>query len=208
MPAYLVPNYARSLLLDLWAFIEHVPAVTLPPEMEIRLEVQATGIGIRRKVNLVRLLEECLKDDATNPLKAVIAEYPLLMRKYRRVRLLDPTPQKDMPIRRCLSRFEKEITFELQFAFRARNSIVHDAAIQVVQIDRLIQRLNWMLSTALDTLLFQFIHNPTVSLTDLHEINKINFGKWKKRIQESEPVPIAEIVKPPQPGLSGKSNPN
>ena len=173
-------------------------------DMETRLEVQATGIGIRRKVNLVRLLEECLKDDATNPLKVVIAEYPLLMRKYRRVRLLDPTPQDDMPIRRCLSRFEKEIAFELRFAFRARNTIVHDAAIQIVQIDRLIQRLNWMLSTALDTLLFQFVHNPTVALTDLHEINKLNFAKWKQRLKEKVPVPLAEVVEPPQPGLSGK----
>ncbi len=211
MPAYLVPNYARLLLLDLWAFIEHVPAITLPPDMETRLEVQPTGVGTRRKVNLGKLLEECLKDDATNPLKAVIATFPILLRKYHRVRLLDPTPQQDMPIRRCLSRFEKEVIFDLRFAFRARNTIVHDAAIQIIQIDRLIQRMNWMLSTALDTLLFQFAHNPTLSLSDLHEINRVNFAKWKKRLKESAAppfpgkvaIPLTEIVDPPQSGLSG-----
>jgi hypothetical protein len=179
IPAYLVPNYARLLLLDLWAFIEHVPEITLSQDMETRLEVQPTGVGTRRKVHLVKLLEECLKDDTTNPLKAVISPFPILLRKYHGVRLLDPTPQQDMPIRRCLSRFEKQVIFDLRFAFRARNTIVHDAAIQIVQIDRLIQRMNWMLSTALDTLLFQFAHNPTLSLSDLHEINKVNFAKWK-----------------------------
>ena len=109
-----------------------------------------------------------------------------------------------MPIRRCLSRFETEITFDLRFAFRARNTIVHDAAIQIVQIDRLIQRMNWMLSTVLDTLLFQFAHNPTLSLSDLHEINKVNFAKWKKRLKDKEVVPLTEIVDPPRAGLSGK----
>lgn len=212
MPAYLVPNYARSLLLDLWAFIEHVPGITLPEDMETDLEVQPTGVGKRRKVNLVKLLAECLKDDATNPLKAIISGYPILVRKYNRVRQLDPTPQQDMPIRRCLSRFEKEITFDIRFAFRARNTIVHDAAIQIVQIDRLIQRMNWMLSTTLDTLLYQFTSNPTLPLSDLHEINKVNFAKWKKRLTESAKppfegkvaIPLAEIVDPPQAGLSGK----
>ncbi len=82
------------------------------------------------------------------------------------------------------------------FAPRSRrneawNTIVHDAAIQIVQIDRLIRRLNWMLSTALDTLLFHFVHNPTVSLTDLHEINKLNFAKWKQRLKEKVLVPLA-----------------
>jgi hypothetical protein len=202
MPAYLVPNYARSLLLDLWAFIEHVPDITLPLDLEAQLEVQPTGVGTRRRVNLVKLLEECLKDDATGPLLTAISGYPILMRKYHRVRLLDPTPKDDMPIRRCLSRFEKAVTFDLRFAYRARNTIVHDAAIQIVQIDRLIQRLNWMLSTALDTLLFQFAHNPTLSLSDLHGINKVNTAKWNKRLKEKEAIPLAEIVDPPQPGLS------
>lgn len=203
MPAYLVPNYARSLLLDLWAFIEHVPDITLPPDMEARLGVEPTGVGTRRRVNLTKLLQECLKDDATNPLRAVINDYPILLRKYHRARLLDPTPKDDMPIRRCLSQFERGVTFDLRFAYRARNTIVHDAAIQIVQLDRLIQRMNWMLSTALDTLLFQFAHNRTLSLSDLHEINKVNNAKWKKRLKDKVLVPHADIVDPPRPGLSG-----
>jgi hypothetical protein len=56
-----------------------------------------------------------------------------------------------------------------------------------------------MLSTALDTLLYQFVHNPTLSLTDLHEINKQNFAKWKQRLKgETGQMPLADIVNPPQ----------
>jgi len=199
LPAYLVPNYARELLLDLWAFIEHVPDIMLPKDMETRLEVQATGIGSRRKVNLVKLLELCLEPDATNPLKALIHAYPIVLRKYCRVRLLDPVPQQDMPIWRAIRRFERGVVFDLRFAFRARNTIVHDAAIQIVQMDRLIQRLNWMLCTALDTLLYQFVHNATLSMTDLHEINKQNLAKWMQRLKSGKtPMPLAEVVNSPQ----------
>jgi hypothetical protein len=104
VPAYLVPNLARELLVDLWAFIEHVGAITLPPDMAERLEVQATGVGKRRKVNLVKLLELCLEPEDTNPLKLLIQDYPILWRKFGRVRQLDPKPQQDMTIRRTLSR--------------------------------------------------------------------------------------------------------
>jgi hypothetical protein len=63
VPAYLVPNLARELLVDLWAFIEHMDAITVPPDMAERLEVQATGVGNRRKLNLVKLLELCLEPE-------------------------------------------------------------------------------------------------------------------------------------------------
>lgn len=205
LPAYLVPNFARELLLDLWAFAEHVPGVVLPPNLTARLGVQETGIGKRRNVNLVRLLEVCLEPEATNALLPLIKDYPILLRKFKRVRFLDPTPQQDMPIRRALSRFESEVVFDLRFAFRARNTIVHDAAIQIVQIDRLIQRLNWMLCTALDGLLYQFVRNPTLSVSELHEINKHNFATWKKRLKESKTaVPLSEIVDPPRHCLTSK----
>ncbi len=205
LPAYLVPNFARELLVDLWAFIEHVPDITIPQFLMDRLEVQETGVGNRRKVNLVKLLELCLEPEATNPLKALIQEYPIILRKFGRVRQLDPTPQNDMPIFRDISRFEREVEFDLRYAYRARNSIVHDAAIQIVQIDRLIQRLNWMLCTALDSLLYQFVHNPTLSLSELHEINKHNFVAWKKRLKGGTmAMPLSEIVDPPRHCLAVK----
>ena len=204
LPAYLVPNFARELLVDLWAFIEHVPDITLPQFLMDRLEVQETGVGRRRKVNLVKLLLLCLETEATNPLKALIQEYPIILRKFGRVRQLDPTPQNDMPIFRVLRRFESEVVFDLRYAYRARNTIVHDAAIQIVQIDRLIQRLNWMLCTALDGLLYQFVHNPTLSLSELHEINKHNFVAWKKRLKGTTAMPLSEIVDPPRHCLAFK----
>lgn len=205
VPAYLVPNLARELLVDLWAFIEHVKEITLPPDMADRLEVQATGVGKRRKVNLVKLLELCLEPEDINPLKPLIQDYPILRQKFGRVRQLDPKPQQDMPIRRTLSRFESEVVFDLRFAFRARNTIVHDAAIQIVQIDRLIQRLNWMLCTALDALLYQFVRNPTLSLSELHEVNMHNFTAWKKQLHpDKRAVPLSEVVDPPRHCLSSE----
>jgi hypothetical protein len=202
-PAYLLPNYARELLVDFWAYVEEADEVNLPPPLEARLEVKETGRGTRRIVNLLKFLELCLEDDATNPLLAIIKDYPVLHRKYRRVKRLDPklklASSSDPEIWRDLDRFERQLVFDLRFAYRARNTIVHDAAIQIVQLDRLIQRLGWMLSTALDTLLYQFVRNPTLSLTDLHEINRQNCIKWKLRLKdEKNPVPLAEVVKPPQ----------
>lgn len=200
-PVYLVPKYPREVLIDFWAFIEQANA--LPAALEVQLEVTATGQGRRRKVNLLKLLELCLEDDGTNPLLPAIRDYPILHRKYRRVKRLDPklklsgSPQPE--IWRDLDKFERGLVFDLRFAYRARNTIVHDAAIQIVQLDRLIQRLGWMLCTALDTLLYEFVRNPTLSLTDLHEINRQNCIKWKARLKdETTPVPIAEVVNPPQ----------
>jgi len=212
LPSYLVPKYPRELLLDFWIFLDSAGEVVLPMEMESHLEVQTTRDNKgrpRRKASLVKLLELCLQDDKTNPLKAIIKDYPILLRKYYRVRRLNPSLKlksssaPEMWV--DLSRFELELTFDLRYAYRARNTIVHDAAIQIVQIEPLIQRLNWMLCTALDTLLFQFVNNPKLSLSDLHELNKLNFSKWKQRLrEETKPVPLAEIVDPPQPGLAGK----
>jgi hypothetical protein len=202
-PAYLLPNYPRELLIDFWAFIEESEVVSLPAPLEARLEVKVTGQGRRRVVNLLKFLELCLEDDATNPLFALIKDYPILHRKYWRVKRLDPKlkldSSSDPEIWTDLDRFERRLEFDLRFAYRARNTIVHDAAIQIVQIDRLIQRLSWTLSTSLDTLLYQFVHNPTLSLTDLHELNQQNCAKWKGRLKdETKPVPLSEVVKPPQ----------
>lgn len=200
-PVYLVPKYPREVLIDFWAFIEQANA--LPPALEGRLEVVATGHGKRRKLNLLKLLELCLEDDDANPLLTAIKGYPILHRKYRRVKRLDPklklSTSSQPEIWRDLDKFERGLVFDLQFAYRARNTIVHDAAIQIVQLDRLIQRLSWMLCTALDTLLYQFVRNPTLSLTDLHEINRQNCIKWKARLKDvTAPVPIAEVVNSPQ----------
>jgi len=200
-PVYLVPNYPRAVLIDFLAFIEQADAA--PPALDGRLEVTASEQGKRRKVNLVKLLELCLEDDATNPMVAAIKDYPILYRKYRRVKRLDPklklAGSAQPEIWRDLDEFERGLVFDLRFAYRARNTIVHDAAIQIIQLDRLIQRLSWMLCTALDTLLFQCVRNPTLSLSDLHEINRQNCAKWKGRLKaEKTPVPVAEVVKPPQ----------
>jgi hypothetical protein len=119
----------------------------------------------------------------TNALKLLLQDYPILRRKFGRVRQLDPKPQQDMPIRRALSRFESEVVFDLRFAFRARNTIVHDAAIQIVQIDRLIQRLSWMLCVAPDALLYQFVRNPTLALSELRPT-----WMWRCRLHLRGPI--------------------
>jgi hypothetical protein len=212
LPAYVVPKYPRELLLDLWVGLQSAEVVNHTTSLDSRLEVVITEDEKgrkRRKSSLLKLLELCLQPDGTNPLKAVIKEYPILLRKYFRVRRLAPslklTNSSEPEIWRDLDRFERNLIFDLRYAYRARNTVVHDAAIQIVQIEPLIQRLNWMLFTALDSLLYLFVHNPTLSLADLHSNNKRNYCYWKKRLKdETVPVLLPEVVDMPQPGLTVK----
>jgi hypothetical protein len=206
LPAYLAPTFARELLRDLWAYIEHAE-LKLSPEFEARLEVGAANRGRRRRVDLVQLLESCLEDDTTNSLRSHIKEYPILLRKYYRVRRLNPklrlAGSSNPEICNDLNRFEQRILFEVRYAYRARNAVVHDAATDVIQIERLVQRLNWMVCTSLDTLLYQYTRNKTLSLTDLHEINDQSHVRWKSRLKDdATPVPLSEVVVPPRYGLA------
>ena len=206
LPSYLVPCYPRELLRDLWAFVGY-GKVRLPQEILDRLEGRPPTRGGAGRVNLEKLLALCIEEDGTNPLKALIGEYPILLRKYYRVRRLNPTlkiaSSGEPEIWKDLDRFERNILFDVRFAYRVRNAVVHDAAINVVQFERLIQRLMWMLCTSLDTLLYQFCCNPNLSLSDLHEINHRSYIRWRARLKdETNAVPLSEVINPPRYGLS------
>lgn len=203
LPSYLVPNFARETMIDFWQHLDYATGHVMPEPVTQHLEISIRDDGNVRMVGLDKLLALALQPQEGNPLDQLVEPYPQLVRKLARIRQFDPTPQIDMPIRRLLSRYERQIVFDIRYAFRARNTIVHDAAIHIVQIDRLIERMQWMLSTTLDTLLFQFIHNPTLSLSELHEINAQSFKQWKKRLaDQAQTVPLADIVNPPRRCLS------
>jgi hypothetical protein len=206
LPAYLVPTLGRELLRDLWAYIEHAD-IKLTSDLKDRLDVKPAIRARTRRVDLEKLLELCLEDDKGNLLRSRIEEYPILLRKYYRVRRLDPrlklASSSNPEIWNDLDRFERRVLFEVRYAYRARNAIVHDAATDVVQIERLVQRLNWMVCTSLDTLLYQYTRNLTLSLTDLHDINQQSYLRWKSRLKDkATPVPLSEVVLPPRYGLA------
>jgi hypothetical protein len=78
-----------------------------------------------------------------------------------------------------------------------RNTIVHDAAIDVLQLDRVSQRLNWLLCTTLDVILHQFSRNPSLTLAQLHDVNLRWFGDWKDSLKDhGKPVSLDQVLYP------------
>ena len=203
VPAYVVPQFARLLILDLRAFLNRIE-FNWPDDLLTRL--QATAPERRFKtMNLDGLLALCWEDKATNPLMALVKDYPNLTRKVYRIRRLQHPFKKstDHPaIWHDVHAFEENLLHDLQFAYRARNEIVHAAAIQIVQLDRLVQRLNWVLCTTMDTLIHQFANNPTRALRELHEANLGSYRLWKGTLKsEKAPVPLSDILHPTCHGL-------
>ncbi len=203
VPAYVVPQFARLLILDLRAFLNRIE-LDWPDDLLSKL--QATAPEKRLKtMNLDALLALCWEDTATNPLMPLVKEYPNLTRKVFRIRRLQHPFKKstDFPaIWHDVHAFEENLLHDIEFAYRARNEIVHAAAIQIVQLDRLVQRLNWVLCTTMDTLIHQLANHPTRALRELHEANLGSYRLWKQTLRsEKSPVPLSDILHPPCHGL-------
>lgn len=200
-PVYVVPQMPRMLLLDFWRALLHIGA-DFSAELTARLHVSVSvKSGRPRKCDLVALFEACLEEEATNEIKPLIEPYPILVYKWRHIRQMNPCymsrGSNHAVIWDEVSALERDLVFDLRSCYRVRNTIVHDAAIDVAQIDRLSQRLNWVLTLSLDTLLHQFSRNPALSLTDLHNNNRMSYVKWKEDLKDpSKPLPADLVVFP------------
>jgi hypothetical protein len=194
VPAYICPQYPRQLLLDFWRFLRKTrPDGTT--EITASLQLSSPKVG-----DLVALAEEAFRDDSANKIKSMYEKYPIVLRKWRLVRRLNPNcPRsgKSLPLCKDLEAFSRSIKFDLRSCYRARNRIIHDAATDVVQLDRLSQQLDWFLGTAVDTLLYQATLNPTLSLSDLHAINYLNYEEWIKALSDvSNPIDLHNVIQP------------
>ncbi len=175
LPFYLAPAYPRLLLLDFWKFFLHIrPAIST--DVATRLEIRSGTHGReRRTCNLVKLLEACLEDGSTNIISPLIADYPVVIAKFHRVRRLKPGTAS---LIEDVTSFNKKLVFDVRTCYRARNTVVHNAATNVSENERLLQRLSWMLSATLDQVIFQFSRNPTLALTDIHACFRASYLKW------------------------------
>lgn len=201
LPAYLVPRYPRLLLLDFAIFFSKMRVEVAEPLLT-RVKASSLGRGGYRLGDLTALLEVAQEKAETDPMLQLVAGMPVLVRKWRKVRRLNPTlkgvTSSAPDIWNDIDGFESNLTFDLQYSYRARNSIVHDAATSVVQSDRLVQRLHWMLCTALEGLFYQFSRNPTLSLAALHAVNRTSYQRWRKALKdEKNPVSLKDIFAPP-----------
>jgi hypothetical protein len=203
LPAYVIPQYARLLVLDLRAMLNRIELVW-PPETLAVLDGTAEG-GRLKTLNLQALLEAACEEDAAHKLYPVVGDYPNVVRKIRRIyRLKHPFKKStDHPaVWHDVAAFEQGMLYDLQFAYRARNEIVHAAAVRIVQLDRLVQRLNWMVCTTMDVLIYQFASHPKRTLRELHEANIGSFRLWKETLKSGKlAVPLADILKPVCHGL-------
>src|SRR5262249_51950558 len=151
LPAYVVPQYARLLVLDLRTLLNRIE-FTWPGDLLTKLQATAPENRLRTR-NLLALMEQCCEEDATNLLHPLVKDYPNLTRKIRKIyRCKHPFKKStDYPaLWHDVEALEQSLLNDLRFAYRARNQIVHAAAVQIIQLDRLVQRLNWMLCTTMD----------------------------------------------------------
>jgi hypothetical protein len=203
LPAYVVPQYPRLLLLDLRALLNRIE-FDWPEDLLARLQATAPRKRLWTTA-LDKLLAACWEEEATNALLKLVGDYPNVTRKIYRIRRLQHPFKKstDRPaVWHDIDDFEQGLLNDLRFAYRARNQIVHAAAVKVVQLDRLVQRLNWMLCTTMDVLIHQFANHPSRSLRELHEANLGSYRLWKETIKSlSPPLPLHEILQPACHGL-------
>lgn len=182
VPAYIAKSYPRWLVLDLWRFLQHIRP-TFAPEIVSQIDIrQPTRPYQRATCNLAKFLDACLEDDATNQIQPLIADYPFLIAKWRRVKRLAPGKK---PLKEDLDKFVQRLQFDIRTCYRTRNTVVHDAAMVVSENERLLQRLNWMLCVCVDQILFQFSRNPQLSLLDIHRCNLAGWEKWKSIVTDA-----------------------
>jgi hypothetical protein len=193
--AYLCPNYPRYVLLDFWESIWQVRLVPLD-NLKTRLDYRPGENSFTKpKCSLAKLLAVSLEDPATNPIAELIREYPILKAKWHRVRRLAPG---STTLAEDVKNFGDRLKFDLRTCYRARNTVVHDAATTVSESLRMLQRLNWMLCSCVDQVIFTYSLNPTLSMTDLHRCADANWQKWLQSIQDQTKLcPLANIVDPP-----------
>jgi hypothetical protein len=203
LAAYVIPRYARLLVLDLKTFLGRIE-LAWPGALLEKLNARLRD-NRYHSTDLLALAKVFCIDDPGNELLPVIRDYPMLMRKHRRVfRLLHPWKKStEFPaVWHDIDRFERSLLHDVRYAYRVRNAVVHDAAVEVPQLDRLVQRLNWMLCTAMDCLIFQFAHHPRMDLQGLHETNVGSYHLWKETLRnDKHTVSLDEILSPICHGL-------
>ena len=75
--------------------------------------------------------------------------------------------------------------------------MVHDAADSIAENECLAQRLNWIVTTCVDEIIFQFERNFTLSLLDIHRCKLTSYETWKQTIFDSNNLcSYDEIVEP------------
>ena len=195
VPAYLAPKYPRMLVLDFWKFLVHIrPEFT--DELKTRLELrEPRNPGGRPSCNILKLVEACHEDAGTNQIWPLIEDYPLLIAKWRRLCRLKPGEKS---LIEDVERFRDRLIFDVRTCYRARNTVVHDAAMTVSENLRLLQRLNWMLCGCVDQVLFLFSRNPRLDLIDLHRCTFASWERWQSEIKDhSTPCSLEHVVDPP-----------
>ncbi len=207
-PLYQSREYPYSILVDFWRFLRHAiehDGLDLDDEVKRRVEFRQLRKGSR--CNLARLFEISIENGASCPIKPLVTDHPILHYKWRQVRRLNPALRSKASNHTCLwddiHTLERRLKFDLRSCYRVRNTIVHDAAVDINQMEQLSQRLHEFLATMLDHLILQFIRNPTLSLVDLHRINQASQERWKSAIKDpANPLPLGEILDPPTVCLS------
>lgn len=192
VPSYLVSDIPRSIVLDFWRFLIH-SKVELNAGLKGAIDFQMTEDG-KKRCNLKKLFDQCLVEDAHSTILTDINDYPILVSKLKHVRKLEPGSSS---LRRLLKASQKQLVFDVRTCYRARNTVVHDAADSVAENECMEQRLNWIVTGCVDSVIYHFSKNPNLSLADIHRCKDTSFGKWKKTIfDHTNLCPTQEVLEP------------
>jgi hypothetical protein len=195
VPSYLAPRYPRLVLVDFWKYFLHIKP-TLSDDFKKSIGcIDANHVKARATCDFSALLNVCLNDETPNEIEPLIRDYPLLISKWQRIRRLRPDQKS---LHEDVLRFTQGIVFDLRTCYRARNTVVHDAAMTLTEHLRLLQRLNWVLCRCFDQAIYSFSRNPSLSVDDLHNCSEMSAEQWLKDVKDiTNPCSLEHVVNPP-----------
>jgi len=198
LPPYIVLNRCRIQLLEFYHLVRKF-------QIELPEGTQLVDTADPQKVILAKFLEFCYlitKQRTAFCLK--LEEEPLLLKKLSDLASLSPQASEDTTPLRFFETLEQKVRFDIDSIYRTRNRLVHQAEMDMVDLNRIFRRLNCLLVTVLDQVLFRFRFNKHDSLEAFHYAFSTHYEILKNKIGENTAT-YSDVAEPQLSFLTGKS---
>jgi len=177
MAPYVVMNWARSSLLELCRLADYFE-IAVPREI-------STVSNEWKGISLASLWDWCycqITDEVSSCVPVNLD--PVLAYRVQLLGRIHPLSDDGHELSRFVAVLEKRIEFDIDAFYRTRNRLVHEAATEIVDLERIFKRLDFFLRNVLEQLLFRFRFNSLVSLEALHVSYREHYEIQKQRISE------------------------
>ncbi len=184
LPPYFGLAYARSVLKDFDRHVEFANIIS-PGKISSDLMKYCSNKDKRMHPDYTKMLSTCCDDET---IADSLSIHPILKRKFYKVRRLNPSFKTGnrFTLLSDLDSIECDLILDVKRFYRTRNMLVHGAEIQDRNLDRILKRMEYMMSFIIDKLADAYYYNPNHSLTALHEVFYSSYQFYKKRIDEGK----------------------